>query len=89
MTMRKTAKKEIPYKRAPISRPVVEDVALATKMFGGNKYEMIMVAAWRARVIAMKDNPAVMAPHKPTVRALMECQNGELTMAIFKADHIK
>jgi DNA-directed RNA polymerase subunit K/omega len=81
MQMRKhrAAKVEAPYKKNMSSLPVAEDVMLATKMFGGNCYDMIICASLRAYEISRGSPPLISEQHKPTVTAVLEIQRGLIT----------
>ena len=74
---------DLPYRKMPISRPLVEDVEKATwKYCGGDKntssgkYEMIVVASMRSIDIALGAKPLLETDHKPAVTALLEIEAG-------------
>ena len=79
MRKNKTAKVELPYRKTLSTKPVAEDVALATKMFGGNCYDMILAASRRAYEISKGAPPMISEVHKPTVTAVLEIQRGLIT----------
>jgi DNA-directed RNA polymerase subunit K/omega len=83
--MRKTkaTKVELPYRKTLSSKPVAEDVALATKMFGGNCYEMILAASLRAYEISKGSPSRIKEVHKPTVTAVLEIQQGLIDREYF------
>lgn len=76
MRKHKAAKVELPYRKTLSTTPVAEDVALATKTFGGNCYDMIICASLRAYEISKGSPPLIKEAHKPTVTALLEIQRG-------------
>jgi DNA-directed RNA polymerase omega subunit len=81
------ARVSTPYKKSAISRPISEDVEKATRVYGGSKYEMILVAALRSYELARGARPLIEAKaaegHKPTVVALLEISAGHITKAHF------
>lgn len=84
--LRKTKKLSIvgnPYKASPSKNlPVVDDPELAARMFGGSKYDMIVIAAARSRQLRKEHcSGPVLPEHQPTVMALLEIQAGKITMA--------
>ena len=50
----------------------------ATLKYGGNKYEMILAAANRAREIKRGKAPLVRSQYGPVVTALMEIEQGKI-----------
>ena len=50
----------------------------ATLKYGGNKYEMILAAANRAREIKRGKVPLVKSQYGPVVTALMEIEQGKI-----------
>lgn len=50
----------------------------ATLKYGGNKYEMILAAANRAREIKRGKAPLVKSSYGPVVTALMEIEHGKI-----------
>lgn len=85
----KAIKPEVPYKRSIASISVVEDVELATKLYGySNKYEMILMASMRAYDIAHGAKVMVdetKGKHKPVVTAILEAQHGFLRPMVDEA----
>lgn len=87
--LRKTTKIEkfkklaTPHKATPSKNsPVVDDPALAAKMFGGSRFDMIVAAAARARQLRTEHCSGPTLPkHQPTVMALFEIQEGKLSLA--------
>jgi DNA-directed RNA polymerase omega subunit len=84
--MRKTkgSKVERPYKRTVSPSQVAEDVQKATAKFittappDSNKYEMILVAARRAKDLTAGAPPKIVGTHRPLVTALLEIEAGEI-----------
>lgn len=74
---------ETPHRKTLSALPVAEDIALATQMFGGNCYEMIIFAAQRAREIKGGSKPLINEVHKPTVTAVLEIQRGLINRDYF------
>lgn len=70
----------LPYKKNPSSSPLAEDTQHATEVFGGSKFDMILVASNRARDLRNGDMPKVNVngEHKPTVIALLEIEAGKI-----------
>lgn len=50
----------------------------ATLKYGGNKYEMVLAAANRAREIKRGKAPLVKTQYGPVVTALMEIEQGKI-----------
>ena len=50
----------------------------ATLKYGGNKYEMVLAAASRAREIKRGKAPLVKSQYGPVVTALMEIEQGKI-----------
>jgi DNA-directed RNA polymerase omega subunit len=70
-----------PYKKSIASLPIAEDVEKSTRVYGGSKYEMILIAAMRAYELARGARPLVdnKLNHKPTVVALLEMADGHFS----------
>ena len=77
----KATKPEVPYKASIVSKSVVEDVEKATRVFGGDKYGMILMAANRSYELAHGAESYIdvkPGQHKPIVTALLEMEQGHI-----------
>lgn len=78
-------KVERPYKRTISPAQVAEDVEKATAKFistappDSNKYEMILVAARRAKDLSAGASSKIVGTHRPLVTALLEIEAGEVS----------
>ena len=61
-----------------VARPLAENINEAVKQYGGSKYDMIIIAAARARQLSKGDTPLVTGDHKPVVTALLEIEAGHI-----------
>lgn len=66
------------FRKFGSSRPLVENMQEAFTQYGGSKYEMIIIAAARARQLAKGQKSLVSGNHKPVVQALLEVQAGHI-----------
>lgn len=57
---------------------IVEDIEASVKAFGGNRFDMIIVASRRVRELRRGAAPKVLTKSKPCVTALLEIAAGKI-----------
>jgi DNA-directed RNA polymerase omega subunit len=61
-----------------LGQEIVENVEDSVKAFGGNRFDMIIVAAKRVRELNRGATPMVPSKSKPAVTALLEIAAGKI-----------
>jgi DNA-directed RNA polymerase omega subunit len=69
-------KEPAPYKKVSAGSLIAENIENAVAKFGGNKYDMLIVATTRARDIQRGAMPLLATKSKPVVTALLEIEAG-------------
>ena len=69
---------QTPRKASNLGQPLAEDVQKAIEVFGGNRFDMIIVAAKRVRELRRGAVPMVKTNSKPCVTAILEIQAGKV-----------
>jgi DNA-directed RNA polymerase omega subunit len=67
-----------PFVKTPHGQLIAEDVDASLKAFGGNRFEMILVASHRVRELNRGATPLVLSKSKPGVTALLEIAAGKV-----------
>ena len=68
-----------------VSRGTTIDTEKCVEMVGGNRFQLVIIAAMRAREIAEQNRHSIHHAHWHTpVTALLEVQNGELNYSDLK-----
>jgi DNA-directed RNA polymerase subunit omega len=75
---RSKLKQSTPLIKSTYGQEIAEDVEASVAAFGGNRFDMIIVAARRVRELQRGATPKVASKSKPCVTALLEIAAGKI-----------